>query len=102
MRRRKLVTTYLIGVTLRNSTLLLLRSSVRVTYRGIKMNARQHHSKKYSIIKSFMGDAWAEPIIEDLFNTDINDMTVEQLVKVVERDILELQTDYNKWSNENV
>ena len=34
MRRRKLVTTYLIGVTLRNSTLLLLRSSVRVTYKG--------------------------------------------------------------------
>jgi len=49
-----------------------------------------------------MGDAWAEPIIEDLFNTDINDMTVEQLVKVVERDVLELQTDYNEWSNGNV
>jgi hypothetical protein len=66
------------------------------------MNAREHHSKKYSIIKSFMGDAWAEPIIEDLFNTNIHDMTVEQLVKVVERDILELQTDYNEWRNGNV
>ena len=66
------------------------------------MNARQYRSKKYSIIKSFMGDAWAEPSIEDLFNTDINDMTVEQLIKAIERDVLELQTDYNKWSNENV
>ena len=66
------------------------------------MNARQYRSKKYSIIKSFLGDAWAEPIIEDLFNTDINDMTVEQLIKAIERDVLELQTDYNKWSNENV
>ena len=66
------------------------------------MNAREHHSKKYSIIKSFMGDAWANPVIDDLFNTDIHDMSTEQLIKIVERDVLELQNGYKEWSDANV
>ena len=47
-------------------------------------------------------DACANPVIDDLFNTDIHDMSTEQLIKVVERDVLELQNGYKEWSDANV
>ena len=66
------------------------------------MNARQHKESKLNVIKSMMDDAWSEPIIDDLFNIGLEDMTTDQLVKLVEKEVLDFQNDYNKWSNENV
>jgi hypothetical protein len=66
------------------------------------MNARQYHAKQMNIIKTTVMDAWATPVIDDLFNTDIYDMSTDQLIKVVERDVLEFKNDYKQWSDENV
>ena len=66
------------------------------------MNAREYHAKKLGIIKTTVMDAWANPVIDDLFNTDIHDMSTDQLIKVVERDVLELQNGYKEWSDTNV
>ena len=66
------------------------------------MNAREYHAKKLGIIKTTVMDAWANPVIDDLFNTDIHDMSTEQLIKIVERDVLELQNGYKEWSDANV
>ena len=66
------------------------------------MNARQYHAKKLDIIKTTVMDAWATPVIDDLFNTDIHDMSTDQLIKVVERDVLEFKNDYKQWSDTNV
>ena len=66
------------------------------------MNARQHRTSKLDVIKSVVGDAWSEPIIEDLFNIGLEDMTTDQLIKLVEKEVLDFQNDYNKWSNGNV
>jgi len=66
------------------------------------MNAREYHAKKLGIIKTTVMDAWANPVIDDLFNTDIHDMSTDQLIKVVERDVLELQNGYKEWSDANV
>ena len=66
------------------------------------MNAREYHAKKLDIIKTTVMDAWANPVIDDLFNTDIHDMSTEQLIKVVERDVLEFKNDYKQWSDTNV
>jgi hypothetical protein len=66
------------------------------------MNAREYHAKQMHIIKTTVMDAWATPVIDDLFNTDIYDMSTDQLIKVVERDVLEFKNDYKQWSDENV
>ena len=66
------------------------------------MNARQYHAKQMHIIKTTVMDAWSTPVIDDLFNTDIYDMSTDQLIKVVERDVLEFKNDYKQWSDENV
>jgi len=66
------------------------------------MNAREYHAKQMNIIKTTVMDAWATPVIDDLFNTDIYDMSTDQLIKVVERDVLEFKNDYKQWSDENV
>jgi len=66
------------------------------------MNARQYHAKQMDIIKTTVMDAWSTPVIDDLFNTDIHDMSTDQLIKVVERDVLEFKNDYKQWSDENV
>jgi len=66
------------------------------------MNAREYHAKKLAIIKTTVMDGWADPVIDDLFNTDIHDMSTDQLIKVVERDVLEFKNDYKQWSDENV
>jgi hypothetical protein len=47
-------------------------------------------------------DAWADPVIDDIFNTDIHEMSTEQLVEIVERDVLEFKNDYKQWSDTNV
>ncbi len=62
------------------------------------MNAREYHAKQMNIIKTTVMDAWANPVIDDLFNTDIHDMSTEQLIKVVERDVLEFKNGYKDWS----
>tara|TARA_R100001244_G_scaffold94825_1_gene71172 strand:- start:180 stop:386 length:207 start_codon:yes stop_codon:yes gene_type:complete len=66
------------------------------------MNAREYHAKQMNIIKTTVMDAWSTPVIDDLFNTDIYDMSTDQLIKVVERDVLEFKNDYKQWSDENV
>ena len=66
------------------------------------MNAREYHAKQMNIIKTTVMDAWATPVIDDLFNTDIHDMSTDQLIKVVERDVLSFKNDYKQWSDENV
>tara|TARA_R100001244_G_scaffold110556_1_gene81720 strand:+ start:246 stop:452 length:207 start_codon:yes stop_codon:yes gene_type:complete len=66
------------------------------------MNARDYHAKQLHIIKTTVMDAWADPVIDDIFNTDIHEMSTEQLVEIVERDVLEFKNDYKQWSDTNV
>jgi|2_EtaG_2_1085320.scaffolds.fasta_scaffold116489_2 hypothetical protein len=66
------------------------------------MNVRQHEASQLDVIKSVMDDAWSEPIIDDLFNIGLADMTTDQLFKLVEKEVLDFQNDYNEWSNGNV
>ena len=66
------------------------------------MNARDYHAKQLHIIKTTVMDAWADPVIDDIFNTDIHEMSTEQLIKIVERDVLEFKNDYKQWSDTNV
>ena len=66
------------------------------------MNARDYHAKQLHIIKTTVMDAWADPVIDDIFNTDTHEMITEQLVEIVERDVLEFKNDYKQWSDTNV
>jgi hypothetical protein len=66
------------------------------------MNARDYHAKQLNIIKTTVMDAWADPVIDDIFNTDIHEMSTDQLIKIVERDVLEFKNDYKQWSDTNV
>ena len=96
-----LVTTYLIDVTLCNSS-TTTQQYLELLIKGNTMNARDYHAKQLHIIKTTVMDAWADPVIDDIFNTDIHEMSTEQLIKIVERDVLEFKNDYKQWSDTNV